>query len=386
MNEFVAGLLRVAWARSPSARALTFRSRPGSIIFLAINGAGLGHLTRCLAIADRLRARAPDSEIVFLTTSIALPLVHQAGYRCYHIPSYELVTPTVGPAAWNKHFFCMAEEVMHLHRPNTLVFDGGEPYLGLLRLIYLYRRRLRFVWVRRGSFKQDFNIARLRNMESLFHQVIVPSEWGEALEAESISTNKDLSRVAPVLLLDHQELMNRTDALQTLSLDAGRPVCYVQLGAGNINPIGELETIVIDWLHELGYRVVLGRSPIALRRQGISSADRVITEFPNARYFNAFDLAVMAGGYNSVNEAIAYRLPTIFIPNRATGADDQFRRCFQAQQYGAFEVLEGLSHDQFGAAVERLRHAKIKENCSQNPSAQNGAVQAAQIIQSHLSI
>ncbi|EGV15963.1 glycosyltransferase [Thiocapsa marina] len=351
-------------------------------MFLAINGAGLGHLTRCLAIADRLRMRAPESEIVFLTTSIAVPQVHQLGYQCHHIPSYELVAPAVGPAAWNMHFFRMTEEVMQLHRPEVLVFDGGEPYLGLRRVINLYRRRLRFVWVRRGAFKRDFKVAKLRAAESLFDRVIVPSEWGEALDANAIGPSDRVSRVAPVLLLDRDAALTRGEALESLALDVGRPVCYVQLGAGNINQIGTLESAVVGWLRDAGFRVVVGRSPIALRRLWPSSAERVITDFPNARYFNAFDLAVLAGGYNSVNEAIAFGLPAIFIPNAATAADDQARRCFRACAFGAFEVLEDVSREAFLAAVGRLCPAAFEGRIDQTVSCVNGAIQAAEIIHS----
>jgi UDP-N-acetylglucosamine--N-acetylmuramyl-(pentapeptide) pyrophosphoryl-undecaprenol N-acetylglucosamine transferase len=186
--------------------------------------------------------------------------------------------------------------------------------------------------------------------------------------------------VAPVLLLDRAAILSRAEALELLSLDAARPVCYVQLGAGNINQIEGLESSVIEWLHDSGFRVVLGRSPIALRRLGPTPADRVITDFPNARYFTAFDLAVLAGGYNSVNEAIAFGLPTIFIPNGATGTDDQARRCIRARSFGAFEVLDEVSRDAFLAAVECLRHAATEGGTRQNVSGVNGAVQAAKII------
>ena len=42
---------------------------------------------------------------------------------------------------------------------------------------------------------------------------------------------------------------------------------------------------------------------------------RIIRDYPNSRFFKAFDFAIMAAGYNSFHEAIQFSLPTIFYPN-----------------------------------------------------------------------
>lgn len=49
-----------------------------SIVFFPVNGSGMGHLTRCLAYARRLRNRA---ECVFFSLSSAMEVVEDMGFK-----------------------------------------------------------------------------------------------------------------------------------------------------------------------------------------------------------------------------------------------------------------------------------------------------------------
>ena len=50
------------------------------VVFVAINGIGLGHLNRTRQIARALRERDPSVEIVFVTNSIKPEFVQQDGF------------------------------------------------------------------------------------------------------------------------------------------------------------------------------------------------------------------------------------------------------------------------------------------------------------------
>jgi hypothetical protein len=180
-------------------------------------------------------------------------------------------------------------------------------------------------------------------------------------------------------MLDESETLDRDIARRTLHLHEKVPAVYVQLGAGNINSIVELQDKVIKVLKKAGVQVVLAQSPIALGRSTHSEADNVIVDFPNSKYYKAFDFAVLAGGYNSVNEAVLLRLPAIFIPNMETEADDQLRRCLSAKAFGDYEVLEHFEEGRFLRIAEYLIARKRRFEAIE-PRFKNGALEVAELI------
>jgi UDP:flavonoid glycosyltransferase YjiC (YdhE family) len=115
----------------------------------------------------------------------------------------------------------------------------------------------------------------------------------------------------------------------------------LQLGAGNINDVGSLVGMVTErLLRGTGLQVCVTRSIIAGESAGLAGEVHTIRGvYPLARYFAAFDLAVAAAGYNTFHELLAAGLPTLFVPNHETAADDQAARSRYAQEAGvAFDV------------------------------------------------
>ncbi|WP_299235870.1 glycosyltransferase [uncultured Halomonas sp.] len=371
-------LLKELWILVPSFRALRYRKREGVYLFLPINGVGLGHLTRCLAIARRVRQRDPGAIIVFVTTSIALPIVHRAGFICHHIPPAALAGRSVSQADWNRLFSRSLEEVIELYRPACLVFDGSFPYVGLRRVLRRYRRRIERVWVKRGLNKAAAKGEKGGIYASRFDKVIFPQEVSARVDVAA-DDDAALFAVNPIYLLGREELLERAHARRMLSLDAERPFAYVQLGAGNINEVEDLQGQVIRALKRRGFLVVVARSPISLQSSGPTGADRVIMDYPNSRYYEAFDLAVMAGGYNSVCEAVAYGVPTIFIPNVSTGSDDQLKRVNQVRREGYYEVMTTYDDKRFTSLVDRVMTAERSPG-GYGLACENGAEQAAALV------
>ena len=54
----------------------------------AINGVGLGHVARLLAVARELRRRVTEAEFHFLTSSEASSVIWQEGFASVKIPSW----------------------------------------------------------------------------------------------------------------------------------------------------------------------------------------------------------------------------------------------------------------------------------------------------------
>lgn len=365
-------LVKAAWLRVPSWRSLKYFGCSNTYLFLPINGAGLGHLTRTLAVARRLQQQKPGAKIVFLTTSIGVTLVHRAGFVCHHVTPAALLDES--PAAWNQLFFKSIEAVLALHRPGTLVFDGTAPYLGLQRIMRAYRR-IRYVWIKRGLYKEGVDQEKLQGYIDLFDNIIAPSELAESKSANENADTK-VRQVAPIALLDRADLLDRTTARKMLRLSQDRPCAYVQLGAGNINGIADLQDSVIKHLQRRGVEVVLGQSPIALKPEPNLDADSVIVDYPNSRYFSAFDFSILAGGYNSVCEAVMLGLPTLFVPNMATGADDQLRRVEMTTRFGPYKVLSEVNEAILDAAIDSF----LGDHVPSSYQGRNGAEDAARML------
>ncbi|WP_229635446.1 hypothetical protein, partial [Pseudomonas syringae] len=71
--------IRWAWISSGALLPGIIGLKKDCYLFLPINGAGLGHVSRALAVAKELRTQKPEAHIVFLTTSIAVHLVYREG-------------------------------------------------------------------------------------------------------------------------------------------------------------------------------------------------------------------------------------------------------------------------------------------------------------------
>jgi predicted glycosyltransferase len=56
-------------------------------LFYAVNGLGLGHVTRLLSIARALKRLSPEAEVLFLTSSEADHVIYREGFAAVKLPS-----------------------------------------------------------------------------------------------------------------------------------------------------------------------------------------------------------------------------------------------------------------------------------------------------------
>lgn len=331
------------------------------MLFMPTNGTGLGHLTRLMAIAKRVRQNRPEIEIVFYTTSIAMPLIIQEGFIGYYLPSKAQLPAATTNRQWDQLLRNQLDTIFDLHTPNTLVFDGTFPYEGLVSAMN-DAKGLRRVWVQRGERKKKSR-DKVAGMEKYFDLTIIPGEAGGASE----EAGKRIFRTDPVIFLDKSELLDHDTARKLLMAPEASKIVYVQLGAGNISDTSSTIAILLSVLKERDdIHVVLGESLIGKRLDIALENGIVLRDYPNSRYFNAFDLAVSAAGYNSFHELMYFGVPTIFIPNEQTVTDDQIARTKRAENAGAAIVVrESLPDGEKRDALEREIGKMVEKKFSQ---------------------
>ena len=350
-----------------------------AILFVPTNGAGLGHLTRLLAIARRVKRIDPSKKIIFHTTSSAMHLILQEGFLGYHLPSKMLFPKEMSAKQWNAMLRDHLETVIGIHQPETIVFDGAFPYAGLVASM---RKKdgLRKIWVKRGQHKEG-KAELVESKEAEFDEVYVPGEAGgeNSMRKEGIKTYCE-----PVLYLDREELKDRESVRRQWNIPEGMKMVYVQLGAGKINDIHSTISILLnELLKREDVFVVIGESIIGNRMD--LKMERVLTlrDYPNSIYFNAFDLIVTATGYNTFHEVMYFGVPSILIPNENTKTDDQVARAMIAGNAGAAIVLRDPGAADFEKAIHDA--LDVENNQAMRKSAlslvkENGAQQMAEMI------
>ena len=308
---------------------------PNTMLFMPINGAGLGHLTRSMAVAKRVVEQEPQKKIIFFTTSTALPIIHREGFIAYHIPPQKMHNNQLETKAWNNLLTLHLSFIAEKHRPATIVFDGTSPYGGLRRF-FLDCPQIKKIWIKRGLYKSVEVSEKLKKFTELFDRTISPGEYNQSPELKKMSdADQNATSVNPIILLKREEVLSREDACRILNLNPQKKTVYVQLGAGNINDTQEITQRVLDAISTIPELQIIIAESLISKSQKIYSGDyRTVRDFPNSKYYKAFDVAILAAGYNSVNESVYFNLPSIFLPNDKTISDDQVARAEIATRYG----------------------------------------------------
>lgn len=313
--------------RAPSVRAL----------FYAVNGLGLGHVTRLLSIARALRRQAPDAEVLFVTSSEASQVIAREGFAAVKVPSKSL-REQVGLS--RTRYLRVVQSVTWAaisgFDPDVLVVDT-YPSGSFDELLPVLRWRQKNVFVFREQREEAAAAPLMQATLPLYDLVLVPHLRPEAVGP--VPEPHKLRAVGPILLRERDELPSRAQARERLGLSAQARVLYVSFGGGG-EP--ELRRALEDTLATVKatfgetLEVVVGAGPLA-RTAALAPALKVQhlhDVYPALDVLPAFDAAVCAAGYNSVHEALFAGLPSVFIPFTRV-LDDQHTRAQGVEAAGA---------------------------------------------------
>jgi hypothetical protein len=298
------------------------------VVGYAINGRGIGHLVRQLAILRHVKRYAAllgvSAECWVLTTSEADTLARREGIPAFKMPSKAMLRDAgIEPTRWLAVGRQWVMNAIAGLSPDVLVVDTfpGGSFGELLPVLETVPVR---VLVERAVKDTIASDETYRSLLPLYRRTICPDERG----------------VGPILIRDREELLERGAARSALGVTRERAV-YLTLGGGGDEAAARVLPRLTDALVERGWHVVVGAGPLyqGVERRGphITWMDRYVP----LELFTGVDAAVSAGGYNSVTELMFVGVPTVFLPQPRI-ADDQELRARMAVEAGAGRLAKTL--------------------------------------------
>ncbi len=333
------------------------RETGARVLFVPTNGNGLGHAQRCTLIAAEL---GPEPAAEFAAFPSCVPLIKGRGFPC--LPLVQKSPDHPEDYANDLVNYLRLRRI--LCESDHLVFDGGYVFDSIFRTIH--ETGCRATWIRRGLWRPGQVSSAQIERERAFHQVIVPGEAFEELNAD-YSRGPHVRSVGPVVQpspeVDTPALRERIAHAAGVEFET---LVVSMLGGGvaadrsaQLQRLSGLLARREDCLHLI---VVWPNSTVAPGLLGWSNT-RVVRTHNSLGLCMAADLVVSAVGYNSFHELLYSGVPTVFVPQVAPYMDDQERRARAASDRGlartvlAHELigLERAVTEMLGGAAEEVR-------------------------------
>lgn len=346
-----------------------------NVVAYAVNGAGLGHLTRVLAILRWVRRLSRLSgvyaDIYVLTSSEATGLALNEGFATFKIPSKTVIRDAQIP---KEDYLRLARQwVWHslgLLKPDILLVDtfaGGS----FGELLYALDGPGAKVFVNR-AMKAEFQ----ENIQPLLYhydRILIPKEKHSDELIFPQQLMHKVRNLGPIMLREKEELRPRKEARQRLGIPEDKLAVWLTAGGGGdptaalglnqlVTKLGKLENL----------HLVIGAGPL-YRGEPIRGTNITwLTDFNVSEDYLAIDFAFSAAGYNSFYELLYSGIPTAFFAQEKI-ADEQAKRLESALETNAALKLEttpqGIVDNSFNKILEILLNSKSRKHLSE--SAQN---------------
>ncbi len=349
-----------------------------TVVAYAVNGAGLGHLTRVLAVLRWMRRIAKCAgtrlDAYVLTTSEASDLAPREGFAAFKLPSKTAIRDAEIP---KEDYLRLARQwIWHsvgLLKPDLFLVDtfpGGTfgelgPVLDVpAKKVFIHR-----------AVKDDF--ARLDGFRAflpLYDRIIAIAEPGAAPTGLYDGFEWRVRTVGPILLRGRDELHPRAEARRRLGIPDNAFAVWVGAGGGgDFTAEKTLRAIAKYFAEKENVHLVIGAGPLyrgePLRGQNITWH----TEPLAALDFPGLDAAISAAGFNSFYELLNAGIPSAFFAQEKI-ADDQSRRIQAATDAGAALFITAdstgeISNDALDFALDRLTDAASRTALSEAATA-----------------
>lgn len=352
------------------------------IVFYAVNGLGLGHVTRLLAIARALRRQSPEAEILFITSSEADGVIYREGFAAVKLPSKTIREQCgLGRSTYLKMAQSVTWSALSSFNPDVLVVDT-YPSGSFEELIPVLRWRQKNVFVFREQRRKTFQSNLLYATLPLYDLLIVPHDQVE--QVGELPEPAKARAVGPILIRERHELLPRAAARRALGLPEDGLLFYGSFGGGGDPEAARALELTAQAVRSLpDAHLVLGAGPL-LREVPDAGADVTVLggRYPMLDVLPAFDGAVAAAGYNTVHELLFAGVASTLVPFGRV-LDDQETRARALADAGACLLCAPLTESGIREAVERLADAGTRTRLSHRSRdlvRHNGATAAARAI------
>lgn len=359
-----------------------------SVLLYSVNGTGLGHVTRLMAIARWLRTLINGldlkARIFFLSCSDADSLIGAQGFPSFKIPSKTALRRAMlsdGEAIELIRGFAGAaiEEV----KPDVLVVDTfpAGSYDELLPI--LGRDEVTKVFVFREQRSDYAASIPYEKLLHTYHLVLMPHPKGHFELPFQLPQGVRAAWAGNVIFGERHEQWTKAAARKALGIGRHKTVVYAAAGGGGDPESAKtLRTISKAVLDLPGTHLVVGAGPLS-RQPGAGGPNLSwTTYYPISRLFRGFDFAVSSSGYNTVHELLHFGLPAILYA-QVRGADDQMARARRVAAEGAALALESLTPATLKRALTTIMTPDRRAAMRRQAKAlvpQNGARRAAEAI------
>jgi UDP:flavonoid glycosyltransferase YjiC (YdhE family) len=359
--------------------------RSPRILLYAVNGLGLGHVTRLLAIARKVRALEPGAEIVFFTSSEAEDVIYREGFAAFKIPSKNIRAESgLRPITYSRMIQTVTLNLLASFHPHLLVVDTF-PAGAIQELLPVLRWDMRRIFVFREQREEVSTDSFFQNVLKMYDLALIP----HAPDSVHVPLPDGLDSVwtGPIIIRDRHESKERVEARRVLGLPEEEPILYVTFGGGGDKEIEQ--SIQKTVLALAGMVTARGSLNLAISipplfRGSLSSSKHVfpVNYYPMAEMYSAFDGAISATGYNTAMELLHHGVPAIFIPFLRQ-VDDQESRAKWISSQKACIYLATLDEECLRSAAKQILDTSISACLSENGrnlAPVNGAETAAKAI------
>lgn len=313
-------------------------------LFYAVNGVGLGHITRLLALTLALRRNVPEFvsfEPLFFTNSEAASLL--SAYQIPHltVPSKRLLKESSFSLGDQARLYANTlANVYEQFRPDVIVSDTFP--LGAFRdMEFIMRNSKAFHIFIHRSQKRDVYSPFIIDAQLLYDLIIAPHQ----AESEYIPLPENpppLIWSDPLFMTTDQNQDETNQFCINLALPPDAQVLLVNLGGGGDDNHHELLKSLFESVNALPDHIyviwAMGLLSSAKLPFDLLPHHRVINFYPLTALYSLITMAIATAGYNSFHELLYHGIPTIFLP-QDRGYDDQFSRVDKAIVSDACLVL-----------------------------------------------